>query len=128
MRVRATGPIRFDRPCTCAQRLGHGTRLLEDPGLEDYVAEQRIPTEVCLSSNVHTRVVDSIGHHPVRRYFDKGCVVTLTDEYWLAHTECNFSRGEIDRLILNAFESAFLPDQEKAAMVARIGEELQDIT
>ncbi len=123
-----------------AQRLGHATRLLEDPKLEDYVAEQRIPIEVCLSSNVHTRVVDSVSQHPVRRYFDKGCVVTintdgplmdgvsLTDEYWLAHTECDFSREEIDRLILNAFESAFLPDQEKVAMVARIGEELQDIT
>lgn len=122
------------------QRLGHGTRLLEDPELEDYVAEQRIPIEVCLSSNVHTRVVESIGEHPVRRYFDKGCVVTLntdgplmdgvslTDEYWLAHTECGFSREEIDRMILNAFESAFLPDQEKVAMVARIGEELQGIT
>ena len=54
--------------------------------------------------------------------------VSLTDEYWLAHTECDFSREEIDRLILNAFESAFLPDQEKGAMVARIGEELQGVT
>jgi len=122
-----------------AQRIGHGTRIHEDPELEDYILENRIPLEVCLSSNLHTHTVTDVSKHPARHYFDRGCVVTLntdgrlmdgvtlTDEYWLAHEKLGFDREEIDRLILNAFESAFLPDAERAALVAEVRQELADI-
>ena len=123
-----------------AKRIGHGTRILEDPALEDYVRDQRIPLEVCISSNVHTRTVGGYEEHPVRRYLDEGCVVTLntdgrlmdgvslTDEFWLAHTKLGFTREEIDRVILNSFESAFLPEADKAELVARAAQELQAIS
>jgi adenosine deaminase len=122
-----------------AQRIGHGTRIHEDTALERQVCEAGIPLEMCLSSNLHTRTVTDVASHPLRRYFDRGCVVTLntdsrlmdgvslTDEYWLAHTALGFSRSELDRLILNGFESAFLPDDEKTALVARVTRELQEI-
>lgn len=125
---------------TCgAERIGHGTRLLEDPELEAEVIERRIPLEVCLTSNVHTHTVSDLGEHPVRRYFDRGCVitlntdgrlmdgVTLTDEYWQAHDTFGFTRAEIDRLILNGFESAFLPEDERTALVASVRAELEAI-
>jgi adenosine deaminase len=123
-----------------AQRIGHGTKLAEDPAIEEYVIEHRIPLEMCLSSNVDTGAVRNVASHPARKYFDRGCVVTLnTDsrlmggvdlshEYWLAHTQLGFTRPEIDRLILNTFQSAFLPDPEKTAMVAAVRKELQSIT
>jgi adenosine deaminase len=123
-----------------AQRIGHGTRLHEDPALERQVCDAGVPLEMCLSSNVHTRTVTDIASHPLRRYFDRGCVVTLntdsrlmdgvslTDEYWLAHTELGFSRDEVERLILNGFESAFLPDDEKTALVEGVTRELQEIS
>ncbi len=94
---------------------------------------------MCLSSNVHTRTVTDVASHPLRRYFDRGCVVTLntdsrlmdgvslTDEYWLAHTELGFSRSEVERLILNGFESAFLPDDEKRILIESVTRELQEI-
>ena len=74
--------------------------------------------------------------HPVREYFDAGLNVTLctdgwlmtgvslTDEYWLAHTELGFTREEIDQLILNGFESAFLAWPERQKLLARVKEEL----
>lgn len=123
-----------------AQRIGHGTRIHEDATLERQVCEEGIPLEMCLSSNLHTRTVTDVASHPLRRYFDRGCVVTLntdsrlmdgvslTDEYWLAHTALGFSRSELDRLILNGFASAFLPDDEKTALMARVTRELQEIT
>ena len=104
-----------------ADRIGHGTRLYEDPRLRDYVRDRRIPLEINITSNVQTRAVPRAAEHPVRDYFDAGltvtlctdgwlmCGVSLTDEYWLAHTELGFTREEIDRMILNGFESAFLP-------------------
>jgi len=122
-----------------ANRLGHGTRLAEDPDLQDYVRDRRILIETNLSSNLQTRVVPRIADHPVRRYFDAGLNVTLcTDswlmsgtslshEYWLAHTELGFSREEIDRMILNAFASSFLPWPDRQALLADVGAALGDI-
>ncbi len=122
-----------------AQRIGHGTRLHEDPELEAEVLERRIPLEVCLSSNVHTHTVPSVADHPFRHYLELGCVVTLntdsrlmdqttlSDEYWTAHTELGLGPAEIERVILNAVESAFLPDPEKTALHTRIARELKEL-
>ena len=123
-----------------ARRIGHGTKLEQDPATEEYVPQPRIPLEMCLSSNVHPRAVADLRDHPARRYFDRGCVVTLntdsrlmdgidlTHEYWLAHTTLGFTRDEIDRLILNALESSFLPDDEKQGLIVRTRAELGSIT
>ena len=122
-----------------ADRIGHGTRLFEDPDLERYVNDRRVPLEVCVTCNVQTRAVPSLEQHPVRRYFDLGIVVclntdnrlmsatTVTDEYWLAHTRLGFSRDEIERMILHGFKSAFLPHQERKVMVAAAEAELQQL-
>ena len=71
---------------------------IEDPRLRDYVRDRRIPLEINITSNVQTRAVARAAEHPVRAYFDAGvavtlctdgwlmCGVSLTDEYWLAHT------------------------------------------
>ena len=49
--------------------------LAEDEALLDYLAEHRIPLEMCPLSNVRTGVVASIGEHPIRGYFERGLVV-----------------------------------------------------
>ncbi|MBL8986708.1 MAG: adenosine deaminase [Gemmatimonadales bacterium] len=119
-----------------AMRLGHGTRLWEDPDLEAFVRDRRIPIEINLTSNLQTHVVTRAADHPVRRYFDAGlavtlctdswlmCGVSLTDEYWLAHQSLGFDRAAIDRMILNGFEAAFLPWPEKRAMLESVAAEL----
>lgn len=122
-----------------AERLGHGTRLFEDPALQDYVRDRRILIETNITSNLQTHAVARAAEHPVRRYFDAGLAVTLctdswlmsgvslTDEYWLAHQELGFTREEIDRMILNAFEAAFLPWPDRQALVAEVRAELAAI-
>jgi len=122
-----------------AQRIGHGTRLGEDPALLEYVVAQRIPLEMCLTSNLHTGAVPSLEAHPFRRYLEHGVVVTLntdgrlvdgvtlTDEYHLAHTAFGLGKDELVRVALNACESAFLPEYERVALVARIQSELEKI-
>ena len=122
-----------------AQRIGHGTRLGEDPALLEYVVAQRIPLEMCLTSNLHTHAVPSLTTHPFRRYLEQGVVVTLntdgrlvdgvtlTDEYHLAHTALGLGKDELVRVVLNACESAFLPEFERVALVARIQSELEKI-
>jgi adenosine deaminase len=122
-----------------ANRIGHGTRLREDPELLAYVRDRRILIEANITSNVQTRAVARASEHPVREYFDSGVNVTLctdgwlmagvslSDEYWLAHTELGFSRDEIDQLILNGFAGAFLPWPERLQLLSRVRDELADI-
>jgi adenosine deaminase len=123
-----------------AQRIGHGTRLWEDPALEALVRERQIPMEMCLTSNVHTGTVREAAQHPLKRYHREGCRVTLntdsrlmdgitlSDEYWLAHQALGLTRADLDQLILNAAQSAFLPDAEKQALVTRVTTELEQIS
>ncbi|MCL5995052.1 MAG: adenosine deaminase [Chloroflexi bacterium] len=105
-------------------RIGHGTRAQEDESLLDYLAEKSIPLEMCPISNLRTRVVQSPQEHPVRRYFERGMIVTvntddpkmfgnsLADEYRLLE-QLGFSRDEIRQVISQAIASAWLPAEEK---------------
>ena len=120
-----------------AMRIGHGTRLKENPALQAFVRDRRITIEINITSNVQTRVVDKPAAHPVRGYFDAQLAVTLctdswlmsgvslTDEYWTAHRSLGFTREEIDRMILNGFAGAFLAWPERQALIARVRDELE---
>jgi adenosine deaminase len=115
-----------------ARRIGHGTRLFEDPDLMAYVNDFRIPLEICLTSNVQTRVTESVEQHPVRRYYDAGLVVTLntdnrlmsgttvTDEFWRAHLHLGFTGEQLRDVAMMGFESAFLPWREKQLLLRQM--------
>ena len=123
-----------------ANRLGHGTRLYEDPALLEYVRDRRILIETNITSNLQTHVVARAADHPVRDYLDRGLKVTLstdswlmsgvslTDEYWLAHTELGFTRKEIELMIFNAFRGAFISRPERQALLKTVRAELEGIT
>jgi adenosine deaminase len=123
-----------------ANRIGHGTRLFEDPDLMGYVNDFRVPLEICLTSNVQTRAAPNFEEHPLRLYFDRGLVVTLntdnrlmsattvTEEYWRAHQHLGFTWEELRRIALYGFESAFLPFQEKVGLLAAMEAEIAAIT
>jgi aminodeoxyfutalosine deaminase len=102
-----------------AERIGHGIRAVEDGRLMEHLREKNIPLEVCITSNVRTGAVASIGEHPVRRLFDAGVPIilntddpalfgcALTGEYELARDRFGFTDGELDRLAENGFLFAF---------------------
>lgn len=112
-----------------ANRIGHGTRLREDPDLLNYVTDHRIPLEICLSSNVQTGVVKKIADHPFQFYYDFGVRVTLntdnrlisntsmTKELYLATQNFGLNPYNIREILLDGFKSAFLPYNEKVRLV-----------
>ena len=111
------------------ERIGHGTRAEEDESLLDYLAEHRVPLEMCPTSNVCTGAVTSLEAHPVRRYFERGIIVTintddpkmfgnsLAGEYLLLAERLGFSHNEIRALILQGIQATWLPEDRKRQLV-----------
>lgn len=120
-----------------ANRIGHGTRLFEDGDLMNYVNDHRIPLEVCLSSNVQTKAVNTIEDHPLPMFFRKGLRVTIntdnrlitdttvTDELLLANRIFGLSMFEIKQLIMNGFKSMFQPYAVRKKFLQEMRDELE---
>jgi adenosine deaminase len=116
-------------------RIGHATRAVEDPKLLDYLAEHQIPLELCPISNLKTRVIDSIGEHPARLYFEKGIPLSintddpkmfgnaLADEYLALGTEMGFSRREIEGVILQGISTSWLCSERKEELISQFESE-----
>ncbi|MCP4290957.1 MAG: adenosine deaminase [bacterium] len=112
-----------------ANRIGHGTRLEEDKDLMAYVADNRVPLEICLSSNLQSCVVTNLSEHPFRYYLKKGLRVSLNcdntlfadttpvKELRLAVDTFDLTLLETEHLLINGFKSAFLSEGNKGPMV-----------
>lgn len=119
-----------------AQRVGHGTHLVDDEDLMDECGARGIAIEACLTSNVQTRATRDYESHPMRTYLARGLKVTLntdnrlmscttlTDEYAHAVTSLGLGIDEVMRVARAGFECAFLPDDERAALVREADEAL----
>ena len=116
-----------------AQRIGHGISSIQDENLVKYLADNKIPLEICPTSNVFTKkYVQKIEDHPIRPFFDKGVIVTvntddptffnvnLLDEYWNLYSKLNFTLDEIKQIIINAFEVSFMPENDKKAYIEEV--------
>lgn len=112
-----------------ASRIGHGTRLGEDPELLARVRDAGVTLEICLTSNVQTGAARTLGDHPLRGYLDAGLSVTLatdnrlvsgvtlTDEYVKASRELGLTWDELVGVARNGFARAFAPAEVRAQMV-----------
>ena len=127
-----------------ADRLGHGVRLVDDitgtPAAGDavlgrlaaYVRDKRIPLELCPSSNVQTGAAASIAEHPIGILHDLRFRVTVnTDNRLMSGTSMSremtllceaFGWGwtELRWLTINAMKSAFIPFDERLAIIDEI--------
>jgi len=55
-----------------AQRIGHGTTLLDEPTVLDLVLERRVTIEACVTSNYQVGAIPSPDAHPLPRWLDAG--------------------------------------------------------
>lgn len=60
-----------------AQRIGHGTTLLDDPSLIDLVRARGVAIEACLTSNHQIGAITSVADHPLVRWLELGVAATI---------------------------------------------------
>lgn len=115
-----------------AERIGHGTSATQDPALMAYLAEHRIPLEVCPTSNIATRAVADLDQHPIKEMVAAGVLVTinsddppmfgcdLNSEYGVAARLLELDERGLAGLAKNAVEASFLDEAGKARILAEI--------
>jgi adenosine deaminase len=119
-----------------ADRIGHGVRVLEDPRVTLLARDRRIPFEVCITSNYQSGVFPALTVHPLPRMLSLGLNVTLntddpsisqitlSDEYRTAVENLGLSLAQLRECILAGARAAFLPEDEKRALINSLEQEL----
>ncbi|MCI5523489.1 MAG: adenosine deaminase [Treponema sp.] len=118
-----------------AERIGHGITSVFDEELIARLAKEKIPLEICPTSNIFTKkIVTDIKKHPVRKLYDKGVNVTLNtddptffkvsliDEYWNLYSQLDFTLDEIKQIIKNGFNSLFVSSSQKQEFCTLVDE------
>ncbi|HEX4544675.1 MAG TPA: hypothetical protein VH114_16025, partial [Candidatus Acidoferrum sp.] len=117
-----------------AERIGHGIAAVHDPALMDFLAEHRIPLEVCPQSNVRTGALAlqlqqeqaSMREHPLPKLLRHGIPIVLsTDDPAMFHTTLlseyenaaamGLTETELLGLAQMSFDHAFAHEQAKLA-------------
>lgn len=118
-------------------RVGHGVRVMEDPGVVSLARERGTPFEVCITSNYQSGVTPALTAHPFPAMLAAGLNVTLntddpsvsritlSDEFRLAAEDIGLPLDVLKGRILAAAQAAFLPPDEKEKLVKQLQKELQ---
>ncbi|QIK75531.1 adenosine deaminase [Nocardioides piscis] len=126
-----------------AARLGHGVRIVDDITVRDdgsvelgrlaaFVRDRRIPLEMCPRSNIQTGAASSIAEHPIglltrlrfrvtvntdNRLMSR---TTMTDEMLGLVEAFGHDLDDLRWFTINAMKSAFLPFDERLAIIDEV--------
>lgn len=119
-----------------AERIGHGIRAVEDPSLVERLARERVPLEVCPSSNVALGFAPSLADHPFDRLWRSGVAVsvnsddpplfgtTLDEEYLSLARTFGYGAAELAELARAPLDHAFLEPAERSALTTEFDRRL----
>jgi adenosine deaminase len=115
------------------QRIGHGTRSIEDPKLVEHLRQKRIHLELCPTANV--QIIPSIAsmeEHPIDRLYRAGVSLninsdsrmltptTLTKEYEILHRVFHWTKQDFQRANLMGLDAAFVENEVKQQLKKRL--------
>jgi adenosine deaminase len=102
------------------QRIGHGTRSIEDPKLVEHLRKKRIHLELCPTANVQIiPSIRSMEEHPIDRLYRAGVSLninsdsrmltptTLTNEYESVQRVFNWTEQDLLRANLMGLDATF---------------------
>ncbi|MGW7351434.1 adenosine deaminase [Streptomyces sp. NPDC054784] len=126
-----------------ADRLGHGVRIIDDIQVADdgtvelgrlasYVRDKRVPLELCPTSNLQTGAAPSYAEHPIgllRRLHFRATVntdnrlmggTTMSEEFAHLVRTFQYTLDDMQWFTVNAMKSAFIPFDERLAMINEV--------
>ena len=119
------------------ERVDHGLAVLQDAELTKRLAAERIPLDVCPSSNVLiANKVPALSEHPYRRMREAGLLATLntddpamTDldlgkEYRSVAAALDMSFDDMTAVALDGVEAAWLDESDRSALRADFEREI----
>lgn len=118
-----------------AVRIGHGIHALEDGTLTTLLKEKKTVLELCYTSNLQTKAVESPIDYPLIPFVERGVVVTLNtdnmtvslttlkNEYRLVKEMYGLSEKQLIDIALNAADGAFVDDSVRIQLKDRIKKE-----
>lgn len=113
-----------------ADRIGHGVRALEDPGLLATLKVRQIPLEINPTSNICLNVYPTLTAHPFRQLDERGLIVTvnsddpplfntsLVQEYAILANEFGYDAASLARVARNAFVACGADAKTKKNLLA----------
>lgn len=122
------GPPEYVRQAVAdlgVDRVNHGDAAAEFPALMKEIVERGASLVLCPATNLALGLLESGGHHPLRRLTEAGVCATLAsgdpawfgelnEDYALLAEELALSKSEILKLVRAGFEAAFLTEEERA--------------
>ena len=108
-----------------AERIGHGINIKDVPEAYDIVKDKNIVLEMCPTSNIQTKAVNSLENHPFYKFYKDGLKVTLntdnrtvsnidlTGEFNNIDTSFEMSSEDYKNLYLISVDSTFADDDTK---------------
>ena len=111
-------------------RIGHGVRCIEDNSLIEKIKKENIHLEICVTSNMVTKVFNNLTDHPVDFLFNKGVSLsintdgrtisntTLNKEYVLLYKEFNWLKNKFLEVNVNAMKASFSSNEVKNKIIS----------
>ena len=111
-------------------RIGHGVRCIEDNSLIEKIKKENIHLEICVTSNMVTKVFNDLKDHPVDFLLNKvislsintdGRTIsdtTLNKEYMLLNKEFDWLKNEFLEVNINAMKASFSSDEVKNRIIS----------
>lgn len=108
-----------------ACRIGHGVRSAEDGELLFELSQKGVVLELCPTSNLNTRVFESLAEYPIERFLQAGVRFTInTDNTSVSNTTLaeefrklaavyDFSAEELEQIVKTAIDASFADEETK---------------
>ena len=114
------------------KRIGHGVRCVEDKKLMNYLKNNNIHLEICLTSNIKTLTYESIDAHPIDKIFKSNISLSmstdgrtisnidLTSEYELVVNKFGWDLGDLKKVNIDAINHSFTTSEIKKQLIKKI--------
>ena len=120
-------------------RIGHGIQAVNDENLLTYLEENKISLEICMTSNIKTRVVNSYNKHPVFELLKKRIPITINSDdpfffntsiykEYLIMYRLGVGIDMIYKLIKDSFLLSWLPEQSKNSYIELLDKTYKALT